>query len=100
VQILTISQDSHDEAKGMIEQIKYATGALDFPMLSDYDHQVLDAYGIRNSIDHARPAMPHPVTYLINKQGVVAHRFIDAEHGTRPTNEQIRAELKKMGAVH
>ncbi len=84
----------------MVEEIRYEPGQLDFPLLSDYEHQAIDAYRIRSPIDHARPVMPYTVTYIINKQGVVTHRFIDTEHGTRPTNEQIREELKKIGAVH
>lgn len=84
----------------MIEFIRYATGQLDFPLLSDYAHEAIDTYGIRSPIDHARPVMPYTVTYIIDKQGVVRHRFIDPEHGTRPTNEELREELKKIGTVH
>lgn len=84
----------------MIEKIRYEPGQLDFPLLSDYEHKVLDAYHIRSPIDHARPAMPYTVTYIINKEGVVTHRFLDPERITRPTNEQLREELKKIGAVH
>jgi peroxiredoxin len=102
VQVLTISTDPHDEAKIMYENIKYnQPGKLDFPLLSDYDHKVIDAYGIRNPADPeaARRGMPYTATYIINKEGVVAHRFLDPTRGFRPTNEQIREELKKIGAV-
>lgn len=82
----------------MIESIQPWPGKLDFPLLEDKDHKVVDNYGILNPIE-AKPGIPYPTTYIINKAGLVAHRFIDPVHYSRANEEQIREELKKIGAV-
>jgi len=99
VQILTVSIDSHQDSLKMLEQIRGFPGKPDFPLLEDKAHQVVDRYGIYNP-NEVKPGIPFPITYVINKDGMVAHRFLDQEHYTRPTNEQVREELKKIGAVH
>jgi peroxiredoxin len=84
----------------MAENIRYLPGKFDFPLLSDPDHKVVDLYGIHNPADRGvRESLPYPVVYLINKEGVVAYRFFDEVNFTRPTNEQIREEMKKLGWV-
>ena len=97
VQILAISLDTPDESRLMAEEISKYPGALDFPLLSDSGHRVVDRYGIYHPAE-IKPGIPYTVTYIINKDGVVAHRFYD-EHGHRPTNEQLREQLKVAGAV-
>ena|GEM_PF-2428201 len=64
----------------------------------DKDRKVVDRYGSYNP-NEVKPGIPFQITYVINKDGVITHRFLDQEHFTRPTNEQVREELKKIGAV-
>ena len=66
----------------------------DFVMLSDPDHAVIDRYGLLNE-DSGRP-MPHPATYVIDKEGVVRYRFVEVDYKVRPTNEDILAVLKGL----
>lgn len=92
--------DTHEDSRDMTYQIYNHPGKLDFPLLQDVDHQVVDRYGIFNPAEVSfKPGIPYPVVYIINREGVVAHRFLDPEKYHRPTNEELRAELKRLGMV-
>jgi alkyl hydroperoxide reductase subunit AhpC len=81
----------------LIEISKYP-GAADFPLLEDRNHEVVDRYGICNPAE-SRKGIPYPTTYVINKEGLVAHRFLNPETFERATNEQIRDALRQLGAL-
>jgi peroxiredoxin len=97
VQILAVSLDTTADSRVMAEEISKYPGELDFPLLSDAGHRVAAAYGIVNP-NEVKPGIPFPAVFIINQEGVVAHRFLD-EHGPRPSNEQLREPLKALGAV-
>ncbi len=82
----------------MAEEIAKYPGQLDFPLLTDLEHRVVDTWGLSNPAEF-KPGIPYPSVYVIGKDGVVAERFLD-EKGARPTNEQVREMLKAAGAVN
>ncbi len=93
VQILAVSIDSHEDSKKFLQKLKERfAGDLDFPMLEDKNHKVIDRYGILNP----GKGWPHPATYVIDKQGVLRWRFVEVDYRKRPTNEQILEALKKI----
>ena len=94
VQILAVSIDSHEDSKKFGQKLKEKfAGDLDFPMLEDRDHKVIDRYGILNP---EGKGWPHPATYVIDKQGMVRWRFVEVDYTKRPTNEQILQALRKI----
>jgi peroxiredoxin len=94
VQILAVSVDSHDDSKKFVQKLKEKfTGDLDFPLLEDKDHKVINRYGILNPNSKG---WPHPATYVLDKQGVVRWRFIETDYKKRPTNAQILEALRKI----
>ena len=94
VQILTVSIDSHEDSKKFVQKLKERfSGDLDFPMLEDKNHKVIDRYGIYNPDGKG---WPHPATYVIDKQGVVRWKFVEVDYKKRPSNEQIRQQLAKI----
>ena len=94
VQILAASIDSHEDSKKFVLKLKErSTGELDFPLLEDTNHKVIDRYGILNPDGKG---WPHPATYVIDKQGVVRWKFVEIDYRKRPTNEQILEELRKI----
>lgn len=94
VQILAVSIDSHEDSKKFVQKLKERfAGDLDFPMLEDKNHKVIDRYGIFNP---EGKGWPHPATYVIDKQGVVRWKFVEADYTKRPTNEQILQALRKI----
>jgi peroxiredoxin len=94
VQILAVSIDSHGDSKKFVQKLKEKfTGDLDFPLLEDKDHKVINRYGILNPNSKG---WPHPATYVLDKQGVVRWRFIETDYKKRPTNAQILEALRKI----
>ena len=72
------------------------TSDLDFPLLEDKDHKVINRYGILNPNSKG---WPHPATYVIDKKGVVRWRFIETDYKRRPTNDQILEALRNLKGV-
>jgi peroxiredoxin len=92
---VTVSVDDTEGMKKMVDRIsKDDKVAPDFVMLSDPDHAVIDRYGLLNE-DSGRP-MPHPATYVIDREGVVRYRFVEVDYKVRPTNEDILEVLKGL----
>ena len=101
MQILAVSMDNHDDTADLIQQTENYPGKLDFPLLEDKNHQTVDTYGIYNPYEESfKPGIPYPTVYIINKDGLVAHRFLNPNTGERPSNEAVREALKQVGAIH
>jgi peroxiredoxin len=98
VQVLAISTDTHAESQVMLAEIDSMPGKLEFPLLEDKGYSVIGSYGIFNPAEF-KSGIPHPAVYIINKEGMVVERFLDAERGTRATNFQIREALQRAGAI-
>jgi peroxiredoxin len=89
-----VSIDPPELSKKFIEKLKEKyKGDLDFPLLEDKDHKVIDRYGILNP---GGKGLPHPATYVIDKQGVVRWKFVEVDYRKRAINEQILAALRKI----
>ncbi len=94
MQILAVSIDTHDESKMFVQKLKERFREdLDFPMLEDRNHKVIDRYGILNPDGKG---WPHPATYVIDKQGVVRWKFVEVDYRKRATNGQILKVLRTI----
>src|SRR5262249_10162883 len=93
VEILAVSVDPRDKTLAFLEKFKENNGSI-FPMLSDVDHRVIDRYGLLN--DKARNPIPHPATYIIDRNGIVRWRFVEVDYKIRPSNEDVMKELLKI----
>jgi peroxiredoxin len=94
VQILAVSIDSPEDSRKFVQKLKDTfAGDLDFPLLEDKNHKVIDRYGILNADGKG---WPHPATYVIDQRGIVRWKFIETDYKKRPTNEQILAVLRKI----
>lgn len=94
-----ISVDSHDDSKGFSEKIASdGKGPIPFPLLSDPQHQVIDAYGIEDPryLKLKREGIPYPTMYVIDKAGKVAWVRIDHNTTIRPPNSEVRAALDRL----
>lgn len=94
VQILAISIDTHEQSKRFVKDLREKFPAeVDFPLLEDRNHQVIDRFGILNPDG---PGWPHPATYVIDKEGVVRWRFVEVDYKNRASNEQILQVLRAV----
>ena len=99
VKLFAISVDPPDVSKNFADKIAAdGKGALSFPILSDPEHKVIDAYGLRDPAYEGQKVygIPHPAVYVIDTQGKVAWARIESDYKQRPTNEEIRAVLESL----
>jgi peroxiredoxin len=85
--------------KMVARQIKEQGGTPGFPLLADPDHRVIARYGqlnpalFKNQSNPDGYIVPHPATFVIDKQGRVTWKFTNVDAQIRPTNDQIVAAL-------
>ena len=97
--IYAISVDSPSESKKFAEKISAdGKGEINFPILSDTGHRVIDAYGIRDPDYNGQKfeGIPHPSVYLIDKNGKVAWSKVEADYKERPGTDEVEAALKNL----
>jgi peroxiredoxin len=66
----------------------------DFMFLSDPGHRVIDRYGLLNP--DSRRGIPHPTTFVLDRDGVVRWKFIEIDYRVRPTNEMVLEALQEV----
>lgn len=97
--LLAISVDPPEVSKNFAEKIASdGKGVVNFPLLSDPEHKIIDAYGLRDPAYEGQKVygIPHPAVYVIDKQGKVAWAKVESDYKQRPTSEQIRAVLDSL----
>ncbi len=91
---MAVSVDPHEDSRRLITLLeKEGGGKVDFPLLEDPDHKVINRYGLLNP---KSKGWPHPATYVIDKQGVVRWKFVEVDFKIRPTNAAILEALKGL----
>ena len=91
VRLVGISYDSPEILKAFTEKHKIA-----FPLLSDPESKVIDAYQLRNEDARAgtrQDGIPHPVTVVVDHEGVVRARLGYDVRKRHSTEELVRAAL-------
>jgi alkyl hydroperoxide reductase subunit AhpC len=89
-----VSIDPHEKSQQLVAHLeKEGDGKVDFPLLEDQDHKVINRYGLLNP---QGKGWPHPATYVIDRQGVVRWKFIEIDYKIRPSNAAILEALKAI----
>lgn len=70
------------------------TDPPDYLFLSDPGSQVIGRYGLRNADDDR--GIPHPTTFVLDRDGVVRWKFVETDYRVRPTNEMILEALARI----
>ena len=99
VSLWTISVDSPEQSKAFAASIaRDGGGIVTFQLLSDPQHHVIDAYGLRDPryARMRREGIPYPAVYVIDKGGRVAWLRINRDYRKRPSNREIRAALDAL----
>jgi len=102
VRFYAISVDSPAESKQFAEQIAAdGKGEVNFPILSDPSHRVIDAYGVRDSAYNGQKfeGIPHATVYVIGKDGRVVWSKVETDYKARPSNQEIEVALKNLNGV-
>lgn len=99
VKLFAISVDPPDVSKDLAAKLAAdGKGEIDFPLLSDPNHQTIDAYGLHDpAYDGEKFAgIPHPAVYVIDKKGKIVWAKVESNYRERPTNDEIRAALNSL----
>ncbi len=99
VKLYALSVDPPDVSKTFAEKIA-ADGkvAINFPILSDPGHKIIDAYGLLDPAYEGKQfyGIPHPAVYVIDKNGKVSWVKVESNYRQRPTNEEIRTAIDAL----
>jgi peroxiredoxin len=94
-EILAVSVDPKADLQKMADRISQADGRRpEFVFLSDPGHRVINRYGLLNPDDPR--GIPHPTTYVIDRQGVVRWKFTEVNYKIRPSNAMILEALEAI----
>jgi peroxiredoxin len=84
----------------MIDRVAETDGRiLDFALLSDPDHAVIARYGLLNQQDPQDRPIPHPTTFVIDRDGIVRWKFIEIDYRIRPSNGDIHSALDSIAPM-
>jgi peroxiredoxin len=97
--LIALASDSEEQLQMMVDRVFEATGGrpITYTLLSDPDASVINRYGLFNQNDPQGRAIPHPTTYVIDRDGVVRWRMTEIDYRLRPENEDIAAALAAFG---
>lgn len=85
--MVAISVDKPEKSRELAASLK-----ISFPLLSDVDHKVIDAYDIYN----AQGKISKPATFVLDGKGVVHWSFFKEDYKERPFVQVILDELSKI----
>jgi peroxiredoxin len=92
LQVVGISYDSL-----AVLQRAQAKHHITFPLLSDEGSQTIDAYGVRNREAEGRAkGIPYPVTFLVDKQGVIRAKLFYEGYTKRHTSLELIQAAKGL----
>ncbi len=96
-EILAVSVDDHEKQQMMIDRVAKDDGILiEFQLLSDPEHRIIDRYGLFNPDEAKMRPVPHPTVFVLDREGVVQWKFIEIDYRVRPTNEDILGALSAL----
>jgi peroxiredoxin len=96
-EIVTVSVDDREKQKMMIDRVAEQYGTeIDYVLLADPDHRVIDRYGLFNPSEPRGRPVPHPTTYVIDMEGVVRWKMTEVDYKIRPENGDILNALREL----
>jgi peroxiredoxin len=95
---VALSSDDPEDLQRMVDRVADENDGLviDYTFLSDPDAGVIRRYGLFNQDDPRGRAIPHPTTYVIDRDGVVRWKMTEVNYKIRPENEDILAALEAL----
>ena len=99
MKLYAVSIDPPEVSKKFAEKIAAdGKGAIDFPLLSDPGHRIIDTYGLLDPSYKGQDVfgIPHPAVYVIDKSGRVSWVKIESNYRERPVNAEIRTALDAL----
>lgn len=97
--LYAISVDNAEKSKELAAKIaKDGKGEIKFPLLSDPNHQTIDAYGLFDPAYAGEKVegIPQPAIYILDENRKIVWAKTEPDYRKRPSNKEIRAALDKL----
>jgi len=95
IEILAGSVDGPEEQQMMIDRVRDNYDVqVDYTLLTDEGHRVIDRYGVLNPDDER--GIPHPTTIVVDRDGVMRWLVTETNYRMRPENETILEQLEAV----
>jgi len=95
IEILAVSVDGPEEQQMMIDRVRDNYDVqVDYTLLTDEGHRVIDRYGVLNPDDER--GIPHPTTIVVDRDGVMRWLVTETNYRMRPENETILEQLEAV----
>ena len=98
IKVVAISYDPVETLNGYAEK-----NNISYLLLSDPGSKTIDAYGIRNTAMDGKKfgpndltGIPHPGTYILDKDGVIRAKLFLERYQVRHTSEQLIKAAKEV----
>ena len=97
-ELIALASDDPSDLQMMVDRVAEENEGLmlDYTFLSDPGASVINRYGLFNQDDPRGRAIPHPTTYVIDREGVVRWKMTEVNYRIRPENEDIAAALSEL----
>jgi peroxiredoxin len=97
-EVLAVSADDASLLQMMVDRVAEENDGkvVDYPLLTDEGGAVINRYGLFNTIAQDLP-IPHPTTYVIDREGVIRWKMTEVNYRIRPENADILAALEEIG---
>src|SRR5581483_10715508 len=89
--LAAVSVDNLEDSAAFNEQWRFP-----FPLLSDTQLKVIDAYGARHPNGHAGKDIARPTTLIIDTHRVVRYKYIGNDPNDRPTDNEILFTIQQI----
>lgn len=90
-EVLAISVDPPDRNREIVEAY-----GLDFPVLSDPDAEVIDAFGVRHPNGGLDGDIARPATFLVDEEGRVVWRELTDNWRVRLRPDRVLERLRSL----
>lgn len=95
---MAVASDGAEDLQRMVDRVREETDGrtIEYMLLSDPGAAVIRRYGLLNEDAAPDRLIPHPTTYVIDREGVVRWKMTEVNYRIRPENEDIRAALEEL----
>jgi peroxiredoxin len=96
-ELLAVSADDTSLLQIMVDRVTEENDGklIDYTLLTDEGGGVINRYGLFNTITQDLP-IPHPTTYVIDREGVIRWKMTEVNYRIRPENADILAALEEI----
>jgi len=69
---------------------------IQYPILFDIEHKVVDQYGVYNLLGDS---LATPSVFVIDMEGIIRWSYVGQSSSDRPSNEMILEQLKGLNSL-